>query len=89
MAIACHVVRVGFVTVDSAGARLDKTTATTKQMLTANTEHRVFEDSAIASSSGSPSVKTYVEREAAAGYVMGYMDQNMVVTYLAADINAS
>lgn len=87
-AIGCHVARVAFITVDSAGDRLNKATATNKQIMTANTEHRVLEDAAIASTADNPTVKQYIEREAALGYIVSYMDQNTVVTYLASDLSA-
>lgn len=89
MAIGCHVVRTSFVSTDPNGNRIDKNNTTIKTMMTANTEHRVIPDSAIASSANWPTVKSYIEAEAAIGYILAYLDQTMIVTYSVGDINAS
>ena len=89
MAIGCHVVRTSFVAVDTNGVRIDKNNTTIKTMMSANTEHRIIPDAAIASSTGWPTVKAYIEAEAALGYILAYLDQTTIVTYSATDINAS
>lgn len=81
MAISIHVVRVGLQPVAPTGTVLDKNTVTIKVMLTANTEHRVFEDPLVPSSSGNPTVPDYLIAEAAVDFKLQYMDQTMIVTY--------
>lgn len=81
MAIPIHVVRVALTPVSSVGSVLDKNTATIKQMMTADTDHRVIEDASIPNSTGRPTVKDYLILEAADDFRLQYMDQNTVVTY--------
>lgn len=84
MAIIVHVARVALMPVDPTGNVIDKLAAdtTNKIMLTASSEHRMIIDANIASTTNNPTVKTYLELEAAANFVMEYMDQNTVITYL-------
>lgn len=91
MAIGCHVVRVGMVTINAAGVRVDKYAATTSiaVMANASSEPRVMEDASITNSAGYPTAKAYIEAEADDGYILAYMDQNTIVTYSAADINGA
>lgn len=88
MAIGIHVVYVMLRDVKSDGSVLDKATASITDMRTASDKQpRVIADSAIASSAGHPTVKTYLEREAAAGYTLNHMTQTMIVTYKQADLH--
>lgn len=84
MAINIHVARVGFLKVDAVGnvVSKDNISGTIAAQLSGSHEHRVIEDSAIANTSGNPTVKTYLELESADDYVVHYMDQNTIVTYL-------
>jgi hypothetical protein len=45
-----------------------------------STEFRVVADAAIASSSGSPDIPTYLGLEATAGYKFAHMDQTYLIT---------
>ena len=84
MAIGIHVARVGLFTVDSStGTRIDKESGTTtiNQMKNIGHDHLVIPDADIANSASYPTVKAYLTLEAADDYVLGHMDQNMVVTY--------
>lgn len=87
MAVGIHIVYIGRKPVQPDGTVLDKNTATTKQMQTGSGEDRVLADSAIASSAGFPTVKTYLEREAALNYVVYHLSQTTIITYDAAAIN--
>jgi|CXWL01.1.fsa_nt_gi hypothetical protein len=85
MAIGIHVVRVGIFPVDSTGTVRSKNdpTVTIKQQLQTSSDHRVIPDVvSIPNSANYPTVKTYLELEAVNNYVLQYMDQNMIVTYL-------
>ncbi len=89
MAVGIHVVHVAPKQINSAGAVLDKTSATIGDMLESQSELRVLADSAIASSSGYPTIKTYLEREAAIDYVAEHISNTMIVTYDVGAINAA
>lgn len=62
------------------GSVVNKNDATINQMTSANLEMRVIEDSDIASSSGNPNIKDYLEAEDADGYNLAHMDNNIIVT---------
>ena len=87
MAIGIHVARVNVVTVNSAGQFLDKNAetanpATIGEMTDFSNEHRVIPDPAIPNSANYPSVPDYLAAEAAVDFVVHYMDQNMIITYV-------
>lgn len=84
MAISVHIVNVGFLKVDASGNVIDKnsTTTTIKTHLTSSHEHRVIPDAAIPNSLNYPDVKTYLELEADADYVLNHIDQTTIITYL-------
>lgn len=86
-AIGCHYARVGLVQVNALGVVVDKNNTSIKGMLDASSQHRVLPDVDNApNSTGSPTIPDYVIAEAADGYIVGYMDQNSIVTYAAADM---
>lgn len=89
MAIGIHVVNVGFLKVDAVGNVIPKGNATTpiSAHLSSGHEHRVLPDAAIPNSADYPTVKTYLEAEAADNYILNHMDQTTIITYSAADIN--
>ena len=91
MAIGIHVVHTRFIGVDPIGNVVDKNVSSTtlKQVLSSSHEHRVIPDAAIASSAGNPTIKEYLEAEAAANYILGYISQNMIVTYDAGNLNSA
>lgn len=85
MAIGIHVARVGVFPVDANGTVRLKSdpTVTIKQQLQGSSDHRVIPDTTlIPNSANYPTVKTYLELEAVSNYVLQYMDQNTIVTYL-------
>ena len=84
MAMNIHVARVAFLAVDALGnvVSKDSNTNTLSMQLSGSHEHRILQDDAIASTAGNPTVKRYLELEATANYVLQYMDQNTIITYL-------
>ena len=78
-----HFARAGLFTVDQNGARLDKCCPTTSINELKNTrqEFLVLPDAGIPSTAGYPTLKAYLEAEAAAGFILQYLDQSIVVTY--------
>lgn len=84
MAINVHVARVAALNVDTTGnvVKKDDPDVSLRQQLQTRIDHRVLEDVAISNSTGNPSVKDYIEAEAGDDYVVHYMDQTMIVTYL-------
>lgn len=83
MAIGVHIARVGFFQIDSVGNVLKKNdpSVTLGQAMSGSSDHRIIEDAAISTTSGYPTVKAYLEAEAANDYVLEHMDQNMIITY--------
>ena len=83
MAIGIHIARVGFFQVDRTGNVLkkDDDSTTLGQTLSGSSEHRIITDTSISTTTNNPTVKAYLEAEAAADYVMEYMDQNSIITY--------
>lgn len=88
MAVSIHTVRVGFFSTTktlngSAGTVIDKngTTTTINDVLNSVHEHRIIPDTSVTNSANYPRVDDYLKLEAAAGYIVKHMDQNMIVTY--------
>ena len=83
MAVARHVVKLGLFSVDSTGTRIDKESGTTtiNQMKSAELQHLVIPDTDITNSANYPTVKSYLELEAVDDFVLGHLDQYMIVTY--------
>ena len=84
MAMNIHVARVAFLAVDALGnvVSKDSITNTISMQLSGSHEHRILQDDTITNTVNNPTVKRYLELEAAANYVLQYMDQNSVITYL-------
>jgi hypothetical protein len=82
-AVQCHIVYVRPTPVDSTGTPFtkDQTSTTIKKMMTANTEMRIVPDPQVPNSANTPDIKTYVQAEAAAGWVVRYMDNTIIITY--------
>jgi hypothetical protein len=78
-----HVARVGLFTVDQTGTRLDKCCPTTSINDLKNTrqEFLVLPDAGIPNSAGYPTLKAFLEAEAAAGFVLNHLDQSFAITY--------
>ncbi len=83
MAIGIHVARVGIFNVDSTGTRIDKNDASTtiSQLKDTRQEALVIVDSNIPNTAGYPTIKRYLELEAASNYKVQYMDMSFIVTY--------
>ena len=75
-----HVARVGLFQVAPDGSIVNKNNATIKLMLQTAMDHRIVTDSSIPNTAGNPTVKTYLEAEAAAGFVFKHIDQTYVIT---------
>jgi hypothetical protein len=84
MAINIHVARVAVFNVDMAGnvVKKDDPTVTLRQHLQTQIDHRVLEDPTISTTANNPSVADYIKAEAANDYVVQYMDQTTIITYL-------
>ena len=82
-----HVALLQLVDVNSLGAVVDKSAASTtiKNALMLSKDWRVMPDSTNPSTGTPPgdypTLTTYLEREAAAGYQLTYMNQTTIVTY--------
>lgn len=83
MAIGVHYVRVGLFTVDVNGARIDKSgsSASINTMKSTSMEYLVIPDASVPNSAGYPTMKQYVELEAAGNYVVYHIDQSIIITY--------
>jgi hypothetical protein len=79
-----HVVRAGIFSVDTMGNVLSKDdpSVTIKQHLNTSMGHRVIADVTIPNSANSPSVEDYIAAEADDDYVVHYLGQSMIISYL-------
>ncbi len=79
-----HVARVGFVNVNSMGVVVDKNdpNISISAQLNTSSDHRLIVDQSIPNTLSRPTVKDYLIAEARDNYVLQYMDQNTIVTYL-------
>jgi hypothetical protein len=91
MAIGIHVVYVQPKTIDQLGNVVDKTAASTTigTMLRTSLDHRVVPNADIPNSAGWPTIKEYLEAEAADDYIANHISNTMIVTYDAGDANAA
>lgn len=91
MAIGIHVARVNFTAVDATGTVRSKSNYGTPlyQFMETSHQHIVMANSAIPNTTGQPTVDAYLILEAASGYVLRYMDQNMIVTYDQSQLNSA
>ena len=84
MAINIHYVNVAFRRVNSDTGQVvspDNPSTTIAMMLRTRDEHRVVSDASVPNSAGNPTVKQYLEAEAADGYKLQHMDQTQIITY--------
>ena len=83
MSITRRIVRVGLFSVDSAGVRIDKESGSTtiNQLKSADLKQLVIPDADIPNSANYPTVKAYLELEAADDHVVSHIDQYMIITY--------
>jgi len=89
MAIGIHVARVGQLTIDAVGNVIDKSDASVdiNTYKSTSTEPRVIADESIPTTANNPTVKDYLEAEAANDYVLYHMDLTTIITYLQSDVN--
>lgn len=80
MAINIHVVYVRPQQVLN-GQVINKNDATIAQMTKADLEMRIIEDTSVPNSSDNPTIKEYLEAEAADDYKLSHIDNTMIVTY--------
>ena len=78
-----HVAELTIVPIDPVGNVVDKNKVSIARMMTASSEIRVLPDAALANTTDYPTVKDYLNREAADGYVLAHLDQTYVITYVA------
>lgn len=85
MAISVHIAHVAIRKVNSIDGTVltkDDPAETIKQHIQFDHQHRIIEDSAVPNTTGQPTVDSYIAAEAAIDYVVHYMDQYTVITYL-------
>lgn len=89
--MAIHVATLQLMHVDQSGNVFNKETAKMSDFITVNnpvdstpfqfsTEMRVMVDSGIPNTANNPSIKTYLELEAAGGFKFKHMDQTFIIT---------
>jgi len=66
--------------VNELGGVVDPNSASLGDMLSVASEPRVIEDADIPNSSGNPRIQDYLSLEAASGFSLKYMDQNIIIT---------
>jgi hypothetical protein len=83
MSAQTHTAQIGLFNVDPVGNIVDKNgpNTTIKQVLQTQQSHLVIVDSAIPNTAGNPTVKAYIEAEAANDYVVCRMSQTEITTY--------
>ena len=83
MAIGIHVAIIGLVNVefDNSTVVYSKSTATLGQVKRSAQEPRILEDPDLPNTSGNPTIKQYLELEAAGDYVLRHIDQTYIITY--------
>ncbi len=84
MTVGIHIARVGYFMVDSLGNIILKNSNETSinRALSADSDHRIIPNSSVPNSNNYPTVSAYLEAEADVDYVLQYMDQNAIITYL-------
>lgn len=83
-----HLVKTGEFRVNSSNVIIDRNIASIEDMLDARREFLVIPDAAIPNSASSPTIKAYLEAEAADGYDLAHMDQGIIVTALSSKSNS-
>jgi len=78
-----HTARIAVFNVDPVGniVKKDDPNVSIKQQMQTQMSHLIIEDSAIPNSIGNPTVKAYIEAEAASDYVIHRMGQTEITTY--------
>jgi len=81
MAVNVHVANVSLVTVNAAGVVKPRVGMTIGEAIRTNNEVRIMQDATLPHTTGYPTVKTYLELEAADGFLLYHLDQTYCITY--------
>jgi hypothetical protein len=84
MALTVHVASFRLMNVDVNGNPIDKNDKSTSisQLSYTRMETLVIPDSSVPNTTGYPTIKEYLEREATDGFKLNHLSQTMVITYL-------
>lgn len=80
MAVEIHVAQIKQFKIDQVGNIINDNSATIKQMLNYETDHRIIEDTTISNTTGNPTIKSYLEQEASDGFQFEHLDQYYIIT---------
>lgn len=82
-AVPIHVVTIAFLAVDQNGNVINKCDCSTTiaQVMRTSHQHVVLPDTTVPNSADYPTVPRFLQLEAADGYVLRHMSQNMIVLY--------
>jgi len=80
MAVEIHTAYVGLVQVAPDGTIIDKNQATIAQMQTASSGFRVLEDATLANTANNPTIRDYLNLEAANDFQLVHLDQTFIIT---------
>ena len=75
-----HVQAWGPINIDAMGNALPGKAGTIAQVMTSDTELRVWLNSANTNTNGYPDLQTYLDREEADSYVLVHLDQSFIIT---------
>ena len=84
MATPIHVATLAIMPVNSAGVVVNKNQASIREMAQTSSEIRVVADSTLPHTANNPTIKTYLELEAADEFILRHIDQTFIITYLLA-----
>lgn len=76
-----HVAELTLIQKTAAGSIKRRVEMTIEEALTASTEIRLIDDSDIPNTSGYPTLRGYLELEAADNFQLTHLDQSYVITY--------
>jgi hypothetical protein len=80
MPLQVHVANIGLQQVDTNGVVFSKQSADMKRVISASTEQRIIPNADLINTSQSPTLKSYLELEAADGFSLKHLDQTFVIT---------
>jgi len=83
MAVSVHVAAMGLFRINQSTGRIyqvGKDSVTIKEALSFVEEHRLVDDPTIPTTSGNPTIRGFLELEAAAGFEPVQVDQSMIIT---------
>jgi len=80
MAIETHVSEMQLVDVTSTGEIVDRNRSTIGTIMTTSKENRIIPGTENANTSGWPTIKQYLVREASSGFKLVHLDQTYIIT---------